>query len=54
MRTIKRGGQFVWRNYMYNAFERKERDEKEREREKMKIHETEGSDTIYTRMMSFG
>ena len=30
----------------------KERDEKERE--KMKIHETEGSDTIYTRMMSFG
>ena len=29
----------------------KERDEKERE---MKIHETEGSDTIYTRMMSFG
>ena len=36
----------------------KERDEKERkrkrEREKMKIHETEGIDTIYTRMMSFG
>ena len=32
MRTIKRGGEFVWRNYMYNAFERKERDEKERER----------------------
>ena len=32
MRTIQRGGEFVWRNYMYNAFERKERDEKERER----------------------
>ena len=49
MRTIKRGGEFVWRNYLYNAFDRKKR-----EREKMKIHETEGSDTIYTRMMSFG
>ena len=34
MRTIKRGGEFVWRNYMYNAFERKrERWEREREDE---------------------
>ena len=36
---------------MYNEFDEFD---KKREREKMKIHETEGSDTIYTRMMSFG
>ena len=31
METRKRGGEFVWRNYMYNAFERK-REMRKRER----------------------
>ena len=33
---------------------REKREMRRREREKIKIHETEGNDTIYTRMMSFG